>query len=444
MLHIDPETCIDCAACTYVCPTDAIAFEDDLSPEMGRFKSVNADYFAQHPLRPTPPIAPLRKEPTQETLRVAVVGSGPAGCYSAKELLRQGNVRVDMFEKLPTPYGLIRYGVAPDHLETRGVATMFDSVLDDASLRLLLNVEVGRDISHEELLEHYHAVIYSVGASVDREFDIPGADLTGSVAGSEFVGWYNGHPDHTHRSFDLSSGTAVIIGNGNVALDIARVLTMSRDELLATDIPDHVVDALDSSSIRDVVVVGRRGPQYAAYTAPEFMALGNLPAVDPVVDERELQILTEMGSLKNGESAEGEVDSLKLTLAREYAGRSTDDPDRRRIHFRYGLALAELIGDDRVRAVRFNRTVENTEGADLSRGPAFETIEAGLLIRAIGFRGQPVPGLPFDAARGACPTIVAGCSTAMVVRCLGPMSPVGSNAEPVASSGRTNSAPKRP
>src|SRR5208283_4031138 len=222
MLYIDPDACIDCGACMEECPVDAIYYEEELPAELERFREINATYFEHHPLEPEEkrPSAPHHRAIEPGSLRVAIVGAGPAACYAAAELIRTDGVEINLFERLPTPFGLIRAGVAPDHQHTKSIVDMFNYAFTERRFRCYLNVEVGRDLSHEDLLAHHHAVIYAVGASKSRELGIPGEELPGNYGAADFVGWYNGHPDHAHHHFDLSSECAVIVGNGNVALDV--------------------------------------------------------------------------------------------------------------------------------------------------------------------------------------------------------------------------------
>src|SRR3954468_3042934 len=213
-------------------------------------------------------------------LRVAIVGAGPAGAFAAASLRRWGDAEIDFFERLPTPWGLLRGGVAPDHQEIKRLQDTFDRETLDRGCRLLGNVEVGVDISHAELMAHYNAVIYATGAQTDKSLGIPGEDLPGSWAATEFVAWYNGHPDYREREFDLSARRAVVIGNGNVAADVTRLLTRSPDELAQSDVADHALEALRESKIEEAVVLGRRGPAQAAFTSAELRELGNMEGVD--------------------------------------------------------------------------------------------------------------------------------------------------------------------
>ncbi|GAA5044172.1 FAD-dependent oxidoreductase [Nocardia callitridis] len=405
MLHIDPDTCIDCGACVDACPVEAIFSEDDLTASLARFQDINAEFFQRHPLESNfdPIVTPPRPPKDLGTLRVAIVGAGPAACYAADELLRRADVEVEMFDRLPTPWGLVRAGVAPDHPGTKMVAGMFESAFRRETFQFYLNVEVGQHISHEELLSHHHAVIYAVGAKTDRRLGVPGEDLPGSHSATEFVAWYNGHPDYADREFDLSGERAVIVGNGNVALDVARVLTVHPDELAKTDIADHALDALRASNIREVVVLGRRGPVQAAYSSPEFLALGHLKGVDVIIDEQELTLDPASQALLDDPEVEPAL-RLKYDLAKEYAGASTD-PNNKRIVFRYLASPTEIGGVERAESVEFahNELLEE-DGAIVARATeTTERLDASMVLRSVGYRGEPVQGLPFDDRRGVVP-----------------------------------------
>lgn len=403
MLYIEPDTCIDCGACTEACPVDAIYSDFDLPASLERFTDINRAYFEQHPLDNSvlvPPSAPRRLPAELGTLRVAIVGSGPAGCYAAEQLLRHGNVEVEVFDRLPTPWGLIRNGVAPDHHATKAVADRFTTAFRSDAVRLHLGVEIGTDVTLDELRAHHHAIVFAVGAPGDRRLGVAGEDLDGSHAATEFVAWYNGHPDHADRQFDLTGERAVVIGNGNVALDVARILVHDPETLARTDIAEHALKALRDSSIREVVVVGRRGPAQAAYSTSEFLALGHLDGVDVVVDEAELELDEGSRALVDDPDTEQSV-RLKLELAREYAGVPVVDGNKR-IVFRYLASPVELHGEGRVESVSL---VRNTLDADLNAVATGSTEElaASLVFRSVGYRGTPFPGLPFDDVRGVLP-----------------------------------------
>lgn len=404
-LYIDPDTCIDCGACVDACPVDAIFSEDDLTAPLARFGDINAAYFTRHPLETNfdPLVAPVRPPKELGTLRVAIVGAGPAACYAAEELLRSADVEVEMFDRLPTPWGLVRAGVAPDHPGTKGVSSMFESAFRREALQYHLNVEVGTHISHEELVAHHHAVIYAVGASSDRRLGVPGEDLPGSHSATEFVAWYNGHPDYADRTFDLSGERAVIVGNGNVALDVARVLTLDPDELAKTDIADHALDALRQSNIREVVVLGRRGPLQAAYTSSEFLALGHLKGIDVVIDPAELELDPESQAVLDDSDIEPSL-RLKYELAQEYAAK-TPDPANKRIVFRYLVSPAAITGDGHVEAIQFvHNELTSENGVLVARASErTEVLPASLVLRSVGYRGRPVGDLPFDERTGTIP-----------------------------------------
>ena len=405
MLYIDPQTCIDCGACAEACPVEAIYHEDDLPEKHSRYRDINEEYFRHHPLEsdgtPFVPISAVKVPRRDEPVRVAVVGSGPAGAYAAADLLSRvpsGGVEIEMFDRLPTPWGLVRAGVAPDHYGTKAITDVFRRVAAKPGFRFHLNVEVGRHLRHDELLDHHHAVIYAVGALEDRKLDVPGAELPGCVAATEFVAWYNGHPDHADRTFDLGGERAVIVGSGNVALDVARILVSQPDDLARTDIAEHALEALRHSKIREVVVLGRRGPAQAAYTTPEFLALGRIPGVDVIVDPSEL-------GLDGGDTDGSFSTALKVRVAEEYADR-TADPANKRIVVRYLASPTRILGSDRVEGVEIvrNELVRNENGVPEARATdRVETVEAGLVLRSIGYRGTAVPDVPFDSALGRIP-----------------------------------------
>ncbi|MDT3446563.1 MULTISPECIES: FAD-dependent oxidoreductase [unclassified Pseudofrankia] len=415
MLYIDPDVCIDCGACLEVCPVDAISRDSDLSPATARYQEINKVYFAATGARsnmdPTPWLVPGAAAVSTEgaadaedpaTLRVAVVGTGPAGLYTAEALLAQGDVpvRVDMFEKLCTPGGLVRFGVAPDHQKTKGVQRTFARTMQRDGLRAFFNVAVGQDISHEELMRRYHAVVYAVGVNTGKRLGVPGEDLANSHAASDFVAWFNGHPDHADRTFDLSSERAVVLGNGNVAVDVARILTADVDDLAQTDIADHALAALRESNIREVVVVGRRGPGDAAFSSPELLGLAQRPDVDVVVDGTHLGSPSEDVAPSDNAAFSR---ALKIEILREL---STRQPTAaRRVVFKFFASPVDLLGEDQVEGIRLVENKLAAEGAAMTVQPTerLETLECGLVLRAVGYRGTSTPGVPFDEARGIIP-----------------------------------------
>jgi ferredoxin--NADP+ reductase len=325
-------------------------------------------------------------------MRVAVVGSGPAGFYAAGALLSADPpVEVDMIERLPTPWGLVRLGVAPDHPKLKSVSRAFERIAEQPGFRFLGNVEFGRDIQHADLVRLYDAVIYAVGAQTDRRLGIPGEDLPGSWAATEFVAWYNGHPDYQDIAFDLSVERAVVIGNGNVALDLARMLALTRDELAPTDATDASIAAIASSPIREIVVVGRRGPAQAAFTTPELQEMGALAGADVIVDASDLE-----GAQPHGTIAERNVAVLHELAAREPEGKP------RRVVFRFFESPVEILGEDRVEGIELVRN-ELDEDERAVPTDLHETLPCGLVFRSVGYLGVELPGVPFDTRRGTIP-----------------------------------------
>jgi len=330
---------------------------------------------------------------------VAIVGAGPAGAFAAACLLRsRGDAVIDLFERLPTPWGLLRGGVAPDHQEIKRLEDTFDRQTLRRGCRFLGNVDVGVDVSHSELMRHYTAVIYATGAQTDKSLGIPGEDLSGSWAATEFVAWYNGHPDYRGLEFDLSAERAVVIGNGNVAADLARMLTLSGRELERTDVADHALEALQDSRVEDVIVLGRRGPAQAAFTSAELRELGHLDGVDIRVDPDDVELdpvsrrwLTEEGGFTARKNVE---------LLREFTARPVRPDARRRIQLRFLRSPVEIRGTDRVEAidVRRNEIVRAHDGSLRARPVAeeVETIECGIVLRSVGYRAVKLRGVPFD------------------------------------------------
>jgi ferredoxin--NADP+ reductase len=329
---------------------------------------------------------------------VAIVGAGPAGAFAAAAVRSWGVAEIDLFERLPTPWGLLRGGVAPDHQEIKRLEDTFHRETLARGCRLLANVEVGTDISHAELMAHYNAVIYATGAQTDKSLGIPGEDLPGSWAATEFVAWYNGHPDYRDRQFDLSGSRAVVIGNGNVAADVTRLLTRSPRELERSDVADHALEALRQSSIEDVVVLGRRGPAQAAFTSAELRELGNLDGVDLRVRSEDLEL--DPVSQRWFEE-EGTFTARKnLELLREFAGRPPRLDAERRIELRFLSSPVEIRGTGRVEAIDISRNQIARDGDGPLRarptGDPVETIECGLVLRSVGYRAVPLPDVPFD------------------------------------------------
>ncbi len=337
-------------------------------------------------------------------LRVAVVGSGPAGFYAAEQLLAVADldVTVDMFERLATPWGLVRAGVAPDHPKIKAVTRRYEKTAGKDGFRFFGNVEVGADLPVEELKAHYHAVIYAFGASGDRRLGIPGEDLPGSHSSTEFVAWYNGHPDFADHEFDLSARTAVVVGNGNVALDVARMLALPRETLARTDVADHALEALAASSIEEVVVLGRRGPAQAAFTTPELIELSELAQADVIVDPGDMQL--DEASARAVEDADAQV-KKKIEVLHGYAA-SEPHGHERRIVLRFFASPLEIVGDGRVEGIRVGRTELVQDGDGRLRAVVTEqeeTIACQLVLRSVGYKGKPLPGVPYDERSGTIP-----------------------------------------
>lgn len=338
-------------------------------------------------------------------LRVAIVGSGPSGFYAAEHLQAQPGlvVQIDMYDRLPTPFGLVRGGVAPDHQKIKSVTRVYDRIARHPEFRFYGNVEFGRDLAHEDLVAYYHAVIYAVGARTDRRMGIPREHLPGSHSATEFVGWYNAHPDFRSLSFDLSGPRAVVVGNGNVAMDLARILAASPEALGHTDIAEHALEALSASRVREIVLLGRRGPAQAAFTAKELKELGELADVDVVVDPAELALdpLTEEDLARTPERNRDQ----NLEVLRALAGRPRRGAARR-VVMRFLASPVEILGSGQVEAlvVARNELYRSDDGTLRPRATHDrETIHTSLVFRAIGYQGVPLPGIPFDALSGVIP-----------------------------------------
>lgn len=340
----------------------------------------------------------------ERPLRVAVIGSGPSGFYAVERLQKEGiPLEIDMFDRLPTPYGLVRGGVAPDHPKIKSVTRVYDKLAAHPSFRFLGNVCIGRDVSHAELLRHYDAVVYAVGAQTDRALGVPGETLAGSHAATEFVGWYNGHPDFCGCQFDLTQEAAAVVGVGNVAMDVTRILATAPAELEKTDLAGHALEALRESRVRTVYVLGRRGPVQAAFTNPELKELGELDDVDVVVDPRDL----ELDPLSAEALAKAEDHTLERNMAtlREYAERPLAGRSRR-IVLRFLVSPVEVLGKERVEGLRIvrNRLVSDGRGGIKAEATdETEVLPVGLVFRSVGYRGVAIPGVPFDERAGIIP-----------------------------------------
>ncbi|MFI1252024.1 FAD-dependent oxidoreductase [Streptomyces anulatus] len=431
MLHIDPRACIDCGACADACPVDAIFPVDSLSAGQREYADINAAYYEGGEPAPGAAEGPNfhvwgepvfgRSLPSDfGPLRVAVVGTGPAGMYAAQDLLLHTAAEVTLIDRLPVAGGLVRYGVAPDHPATKKVGDTFSRFHSHPRVRMHLGIEVGRDVTAEELAAHHDAVIYAVGASTDRRLGIPGEDGPGCLSATSFVAWYNAHPEAVAQGVDLSAERVVVVGNGNVALDVARILVADPEALAGTDIAAHALEALRASRVREVVVLGRRGPEDAAYTRSELLALKHLPGVELVVDGHDPRT----GAAIDAAGAGGRAGLLR-GLARvrtDAAAPTTPAGGARRIVLRFHSEPVEVLGDEGARTVRV------TDGG----GGGTVDLAAGMLLRAIGYRGLPVPGLPFDEASGTVPHEggrIAGLPGGYVVGWIkrGPSGGIGAN-----------------
>ncbi|MFE3293426.1 FAD-dependent oxidoreductase [Rhodococcus sp. NPDC059234] len=425
MLHIDPAACVDCGACVSACPVDAIVPHSKLEQSQQVFLSINADFYKEARPRPTlaPVIAAAAVSRDREPLRVAIVGSGPAAMYAADELLTQPGAAVNVFDRLPVPHGLVRAGVAPDHQKTKQVARLYDTMAAQSGFEYYLGVEVGKHVTHDDLLAHHHAVIYAVGASSDRKLDVPGADLPGTASATEFVAWYNGHPDHAHHDFDLSHERAVIVGNGNVALDVARILTADPDRLAGTDIARPALEALRSSRIQEVVLVARRGVAQSAFTVPEFASLLATADADVLVDPAELALdaatarLADDGALPHAvEQKLKLIDSLRTRATGVQVAPQAPLGARRRITLRYLQSPTRILGGPPgttpersrgtvtgVELVRNSLTVGANGQVRVEPTEDLELLDTGLVLTSIGYRGVPIDGVPFDEKAGVFP-----------------------------------------
>lgn len=390
LLHVDPRACIDCGACADACPVDAVVAAPRLRADQAEYAAINADYFADRPVTPAwdAPVFPPPGLSRTTGLRVAVVGTGPAACYATQSLLRTAGARVTMFERLPVPGGLARFGVAPDHVATRRIAEHFAHVFAHPRVTLRLGVEVGRDVGHDELRRRFDAVVWAVGATGERHLGVPGEDLPGSLGARTLVGWYTGHPDVAADSVDLAGvERVVVVGTGNVALDAARVLTADPETLAGTEIAPHALAALRAHRVREVVVVGRRGPAHAAFTRPEMIALRGVPGLDVVVADTP-GVGAELDAL---------ADTAPAGALRTAARVDPALPDRpgpgRRVVLWFGATPTAVTGEARAEGLTL----------DTGRGGPGVDLPAQLVLRAIGYRATPVPGLPFDDATATVP-----------------------------------------
>lgn len=402
MLYIDPDSCIDCGACVDACPIEAILPDDELSAAEKVFIDVNALWYAEpshQEYERTPPRPPVitRPQATEETLRVAVVGAGPTGLYAIQELLSQTRVplEVEVFERTDRTGGLARYGVAPDHTSTRSVLSSLERVLKRGNVRLHTGVEVGRDVDIAELGDQFHAVLVTVGAMHTRRLGIEGEDLPGSLTAGEFVAWYNDHPQARDLQVDLSGEHAVVIGNGNVALDVARILLTDPERLAATDIAPHALEALRSSGIRRVTVLGRRGPREAAFTTSELIGLRSTPGIEVHCTSEHLDARPEDDALL----------AHRLELLRQSTVPAPTG--ERLVDLMFAVSPQHLHGSDGVTGVRLvcNELETDGDGRVVAQASTHTLdVDCSLVLNAAGFAGTEVLGLPWDARRRVVPT----------------------------------------
>ena len=336
----------------------------------------------------------------ENPLRVAIIGAGPSGFYAAEHILKDPDThaQVDLFDRLPTPFGLVRGGVAPDHPKIKSVIRVYEKTAAREGFRFFGNVKVGHDIEVEDLERLYHAIIYTVGAETDRKLGVPGEDLPGSHAATAFVGWYNAHPDYAGEQFDLSGDRAVVIGNGNVAMDVARMLALTEEELRQTDTADHAIDVLAASRINEIVVLGRRGPAQAAFTNPEVKELGEMVDADVIVDPGEVEL--DPASEAFIETAD-KTSRVNVEMLRDFSQRAPQGK-RKRIVLRFLASPVEIQGDGKVEKMIIGRNelVEVDGTLRAKDSGEREEIECGLVLRSVGYTGVAIEGVPFDENRG--------------------------------------------
>ncbi len=402
MLYIDPDGCIECGACLDACPVGAIEPDYDLPQGSMPFLELNATYYAEPEKRDyeqtpweEPGVRNWSGEPAAAApVRIAVVGTGPAANYAVQYLQAQRglDLQIDVFEKLLTTGGLVRFGVAPDHQSTKTVSDSFDRSLGQKGVRVFLGVEVGVDITHAQLAERYHAVLYGVGASQPRRLGIAGEGLAGCIGAPDFVAWYNGHPDQRDLEVDLSGERAVVIGNGNVAFDVARVLAAGDDHLGGTDIADHALASLRASGLKEIRVVARRGAAASAFTTPELLGLKEL------LGDRLLRV----DDLGPEPAAPTALDSYKWDLIRSLPT-SAPAGDEPVVVLDYCRAPVEISGDGRVGSIRLARTAVDPASGAVTVSEEVDDLPVGLVISAVGYRAVPIAGVPFDDARAVVP-----------------------------------------
>lgn len=342
---------------------------------------------------------------TEPHLSVAIVGAGPAGFYAAGALSKHKDlpVAVDIFDRLPAPYGLVRYGVAPDHENIRNVIRVYRKTLGGDRVRFFGNVEFGKDVTRADLLAHYDRVLYSTGAQADRRLGVPGEDLPGSLSATAFVAWYNGHPDYVDLQPDLSADTAVVVGVGNVGIDVARILARSIDVLRKTDMADYALDVLAESKIKDIHVLGRRGPAQAKFTNPEIRAFEALHEADTIINPKDLELDPDSTALlETDRTAKTNIEILHHLAEHAYTGRE------KRVHFHFFASPVEIAGDERVESLKYekNRLETTDSGYQQAVGTGlFHTIPCGLVLRSIGYKGVPLPDVPFHPRWATIPNL---------------------------------------
>jgi ferredoxin--NADP+ reductase len=338
----------------------------------------------------------------ESPLRVAIVGAGPSGFYAAEHILKGEDLhaQVDLFDRLPTPFGLVRGGVAPDHPKIKSVTRVYEKTAARDGFRFFGNVKIGHDVVVEDLERLYHAIVFTVGCETDRQLGVPGEDLPGSAAATAFVGWYNAHPDYADHDFDLSSERAVVIGNGNVAMDVARMLALTDHELRQTDTADHAIELLDAKGIREIVVLGRRGPVQAAFTNPEIKELGEMEDADVIVDPAEVELDPASAAYLESDEVDKttrvNVETLREFSQRQPAGK------KQRIVLRFLASPVEIKGDGKVESIVIGRNelVEENGALRAKDTGEREELECGLVLRSVGYTGIPIEGVPFDEKRG--------------------------------------------
>ncbi len=341
----------------------------------------------------------------ERPLRVGIIGAGPSGFFAAEALIKQSEipVSVDLFDRLPTPFGLVRYGVAPDHQKIKSVTRTYQKTLDDPRVRFFGHVSYGKDVTLAELRRFYDAIFYTVGAPSDRPLGIPGEDLPGSMSATEFVAWYNGHPDYADLQPDLSCESVAVVGMGNVAVDVTRILAKTADELNETDMADHAVEALRYSSVTDIYMLGRRGPAQGKFTTKELRELGELHNADIVVEPQDMELDEKSeASLADDAMVAKNVEVLRAFSAKPREGKP------RRVHIKFLASPVEVLGSDRVEGLRIEKNELRDDDGWLNAVGTGETevLPVGLVLRSVGYRGVALPDVPFDTRRSVIPNVL--------------------------------------